>query len=105
MALTGFPDAPPLGPPAGLVDGLTRIGSILEQRSAEMGRPVAVDSLALLGERAAIAGLRRHGTMSCGGGTRLFETADGWLAVSQARRDDIDLHPARLSLDEPPDDP
>jgi crotonobetainyl-CoA:carnitine CoA-transferase CaiB-like acyl-CoA transferase len=105
MALTGPADGPALGPPAGLVDGMTRFGAVLERRSTQLGRPVAVDALQLLGERAAIAGLSRHGAISCGGGTRLLETSDGWLAVSLARADDIDLLPAWLALDDAAEDP
>ncbi len=105
MALTGFADGPPLGPPAGLVGGLTHIGAILDRRSAQLGRRVEVEPLGLLAERAAIAGLHRRGTVSCGGGTRLIETADGWIAVSLARRDDIELLPAWLELDAAAEDP
>jgi hypothetical protein len=105
MALTGLAHESPLGPPAGLVDGLTRIGAILERRSAQLGQPIDVDPMALLAERAAVAGLRRHGAVSCGGGTRLLATSDGWLAVSLARRDDIDLLAAWLALDDTPEDP
>jgi CoA-transferase family III len=99
MALTGPPDGPPLGPPAPLVDGLIRIGTVVGRRSAQLGRPVDIEPLTLLGERAAVAGLRRRGTVSCGGATRLIETADGWLAVSLARREDIELLPAWLGLE------
>lgn len=101
MALTGRPDGPPVGPPAGLVasvgelwgrflDGVTRLG----------GSPVVLDPLALLGERAAIAGLVRGGQVSCGGATRLLRATDGWLAVTLARDDDWALLPAWLGLDE-----
>jgi CoA-transferase family III len=105
MALTGYPDGPPLGPPAPLVDGLTGIGTIIGRRSAQLGRSVAIEPLTLLGERAAVAGFRRRGSVSCGGATRLVQTADGWLAVSLARRDDIELLPAWLSLEEAAEDP
>src|SRR6476646_5965117 len=91
MALTGFAVGPPLGPPAGLVEKLTNIGDVLDRTSAQLGRPVDVEPLTLLAERAAIAGFRRRGSVSCGGATRLIETADGWMAVSLARRDEIAL--------------
>ncbi len=58
-----------------------------------------VDAPALLAERAAIAGFGRHGDRSCGGGTRLLECADGWLAVTLARDDDIVAIPAWLEVD------
>lgn len=101
MALTGPSGAPPLGPPAGLVSRLWACAGRL--RSATAGA-VDVDPIALLGERAALAGLRRGGQASCGGSTRLIRALDGWLAVSLARPDDVDLVPAWLALAEPPSD-
>lgn len=100
MALTGRADAEPLGPPAGLVPALSALGDRLRQRTARSGRPVDVDPLALLGERAAIAGLRRRGSVSCGGSTRLLPTSDGWLAVALARPDDDALVPAWLERED-----
>jgi hypothetical protein len=98
LSLTGPPDGPPLGPPAALVPRLFEVAAIL-------GRWVAVDPLAALTARAAIAGLTRGGRVSCGGGTRLLPTGDGWLAVSLARPDDVDLIPAWLGTDAPAADP
>ncbi len=66
---------------------------------------MAVDPLALLGERAAIAGLRRRGAESCGGASRLLPCRDGWVAVSLARPDDVGLVPAWLELTAAPRDP
>jgi hypothetical protein len=94
QALTGDAGGPGLVAPAGVV---TRIEAL--------GRAAGVDGLALLGERAAIAGLTRRGATSCGGATRLLAAADGWLAVSLARPDDEDLVPAWLGLAAAPPDP
>src|SRR5262245_45214535 len=88
MALTGRADRPPLGPPATLVERLEPIGLALR-----------VDPLRLLTERAALMGLTRNGDISCGGATRLVRAADGWLAVSLSRDDDVDAVPAWLELD------
>ncbi len=96
MALTGRRGSPALGPPAGLVPRLGAIGAVLCDRAARIGDTVEVDPLALLGERAAIAGYDRNGTTSCGGATRLLRARDGWLAVSLARDDDAELVPAWL---------
>lgn len=104
MALTGWPDGPGLGPPEPLVPRLQAVAELLEQRSVALGRAVAVDPLALLTERAAAMGLRRRGRTSCGGAARLLSAVDGWLAVSLARDDDVDLVPAWLSLDGEPSD-
>lgn len=48
----------------------------------------------LLGERAAITGLSRQGRISAGGACRLWETADGVLALNLAREEDLELLPA-----------
>ncbi len=91
MSLTGWTERPPLGPPARLVD---RVRSIAGRLGAAIEDPVA-----LLGERAALLGLSRAGATSCGGATRLLPTGDGWIAVSLARPEDLDLLPAWLGVD------
>ena len=78
LALTGTPEVA-LGPPDGLIPGIERLG----HRFADL------DPLALLGERAALLGLGRSGAISCGGGCRLLPAADGWLAASLVRPDDM----------------
>lgn len=98
MALSGRPGAPPLGPPDRLVEGVLAVGERLAAASGELGERVELDWLALLGERAALGGLQRGGTTSCGGATRLLRTADGWLALSLARADDHDLLPAWVGI-------
>ena len=105
MALTGPSSGNPIGPPAPLVDRIGSFGAEIAARSAALGAPVALDWLALLGERAALAGLARRGRISCGGATRLLPTADGWIAVTLARSDDVELIPAWLSIDFEHDDP
>ncbi len=91
MALTGLPEVP-LGPPAGLVDGVEHLG-----------RPFpGLDALALLGERAALMGLWRRGATSCGGSCRILPAAGGWMAVSLPRAEDIETVPAWLELDDVP---
>jgi CoA-transferase family III len=99
MALTGRP-ATPLGPPAGLVAKLDTVAEVLRRRAAALGDPVAIDPVALLGERAAISGLSRRGAVSCGGATRLLRAEDGWFALSLARPDDVELVPALLERDD-----
>ncbi len=98
MALTGRADRAPLGPPAPLVGMLVAAAGALARHSAAGGRQVLLDPLALLGERAALAGLGRRSPISCGGGTRLLAAADGMIAVTLARPDDLTLVPAWLEL-------
>jgi hypothetical protein len=69
--------------------------------SQQLGTLVEVDGPALLAERAAIVGLRRRGATSCGGAARLLVTADGWIALSLARDEDIDSVPAWLETPMP----
>ncbi len=92
MALTGLPDQP-LGPPDGLVQGIDRLARSFP----------GLDALALLGERAALMGLWRRGATSCGGSCRLLPTADGFMAVSLPRAEDMEAVPAWLELDAVPD--
>jgi CoA-transferase family III len=82
--LTGRADGPPLRPAD---DVVTRLDALTGGR------------LELLGERAALAGLTRRGDVSCGGSSRLVPGADGWLAVTLARPDDVDTVPAWLEAE------
>lgn len=96
MWLTGRADGPALGCPAGVVEVLDAASRQLAKHSRRFGTEVRVDALALLGERAAVSGLSRRGSTSCGGATRMLQTADGYLALSLARADDLALLPALL---------
>ena len=92
MALTGLPDHP-LGPPEGLVEGIDRLARSFP----------GVDGLALLGERAALMGLWRRGTTSCGGSCRLLPSGTDFMAVSLPRAEDMEAVPAWLELREVPE--
>ena len=97
MELTGWPDAAPRlapGPLASCAAG----AALALARLAGPAFPAGLDGAALLGERAALAGLGRRGTLAPGGGCRLLRAADGWIAVSLVRADDWALLPAWLSL-------
>ena len=101
MSLTGRADADPLAAPASLVPAVLAMGEELAAATALLGACVWTSiPLALLGERAATAGLTRHGGRSCGGATRLVPALDGWLAVSLPRPDDVELLPAWLGGDD-----
>jgi len=63
----------------------------------------ALDGAALLGERARVLGLRRRGAVSPGGSCRLLATRDGWLALSLARPEDVELLPAWLEAESAPE--
>jgi crotonobetainyl-CoA:carnitine CoA-transferase CaiB-like acyl-CoA transferase len=101
MALTGFADAPPLlapGPLASVARAVlgTITGIARELPFAHSSKLESIDGPALLGERAAIAKLRRQGTTAPGGSCHLIPCADGWIAVNLARPEDLELVPAWL---------
>ncbi len=92
MALTGQQNGPLLAPPRGLVSRVRWVEQMLARNVADVP-----DLMAVLGERAAIANLQRSGQTSCGGGTRLLGTHDGWVALALARPEDVELIPAWLA--------
>jgi hypothetical protein len=101
MALTGRRGGPPLpapGHPASATRGALALLHALSR--ALHPPPVAGPRLpdaGVLGERAAIVGLRRDGPRSPGGAFRPLPTRDGWLGLSLPRADDLDLLPALLA--------
>ncbi|MGD9701411.1 MAG: CoA transferase [Acidimicrobiia bacterium] len=101
--LTGRPGGPDLPPPLALVAALRDLPEALRWATSRHGAPVVVDGLALLRERARATGFRRGGARSVGGASRLLRCADGWIAVSLARPEDIDSVPAWLGVEPPPD--
>lgn len=96
MALTGRADGPPLSVPPGVVTAALGYAQDIARLT---DGAVDLDGPALLGERAALEGLRRRGPWSAGGRTRAIRTADGWVAVSLARDTDRDAVPAVVSDD------
>ncbi len=96
MQLTGAEDGPPCAQPARVALAFDDWAAQVAEWSGCVGRRVLVDGAALIGERASLAGLERHGATSCGGGTRLLPALDGWIALSLARADDLALLDAWL---------
>lgn len=99
MSLTGRAEGAPQMCPAPLAscaDGVIRALRCLAPGALVSEFP---DGSALLGERAAIAGLHRNGAVSPGGACRLLRTADCWIAVSLARDVDWTDVPAWLERD------
>jgi hypothetical protein len=95
MALTGPADGPPRLAPGPLASCARGAALALAALSGN-GDWRELDAPALLGERAAIFGLERRGTISPGGSCRLLRAADGWIALNLARPEDRELLPAWL---------
>jgi CoA-transferase family III len=92
--LTGHPGDPPLWPVAALMEGLGATSRRIAHASALLGRRTQPEPDRLLTGRAALLGLSRQGTVSPGGASRLLPTADGWVALTLSRPDDLELVPA-----------
>ncbi|HEY8492327.1 MAG TPA: CoA transferase, partial [Myxococcota bacterium] len=69
MALTGFADGPPRAAPAPAALAMQGAAHAFRAAAARAGRRLVLDGPALLGERAALAGLARAGRRSPGGAT------------------------------------
>jgi hypothetical protein len=91
MQLTGRAGGPPLVAPG---EPATAARAAVLALEALVGRRLGVEGHHLLGERAALAGLRRRAPWSVGGSCRAVRTRDGWVAFSLARPSDADLLPA-----------
>jgi hypothetical protein len=94
MALTGPADGPPSASPAGALAMLRDVTADLAKVTGKTGREVRADAAELLTARAAFAGLTRGGRVSAGGACFLLPAADGWVAVSLSRPDDLAAVPA-----------
>src|SRR3712207_1994953 len=66
-----------------------------------LGAAAGVDALACITERSGLVG--PGGRASLNGTCRLLPTAEGWMALSLARPDDVELLPAWLEADVGPD--
>lgn len=85
MWLTGESEGPPCCNPVPLASCAR--GAMLALSAIAPGTPLPVGP-ELLGERAAIFGLRRAGRVSPGGSCRLLRAADGWIAINLPRDED-----------------
>ena len=101
MALTGEAGGPPLPcPSAELPARLAAAGAVIQLLAATtFGSTLVLDPLALLGERAALTGHTRRGSVAVGGACEMLRAADGWIALNLARADDVALLPAWLEAD------
>lgn len=104
-ALTGPATSAGLGPPRGFLGKLAELEGRIAAACEPVGHRVDLDGLGVLTARAAVAGLQRRGSTSCGGSTRLVRAVGGWFALSLARDDDRELVPAWLGADVPAADP
>ena len=91
MSLTGESSGPPRQVPMGVTLRMEQLATIIEEITK-----LSIDGPALLGERAAIAGLTRQGSRSVGGHAQLVESIDKPICINFARPDDLLLIPAWL---------
>ena len=91
MSLTGESSGLPRQVPMGVTLRMEQLATIIEEITK-----LSIDGPALLGERAAFAGLTRQGSRSVGGYAQLVETIDKPICINFARPDDLLLIPAWL---------
>ena len=94
MWLSGPAQGPPVAAPGGpalLVE--TALGLLAVDRRTPL------PGTELLSERAALLGLHRQGSRSCGGAAHLLPSLDQHVAISLARADDAELLPALISAE------
>lgn len=93
MGLSGLED----GPPA-LASGrwVERFDGVVNDIAELCGQGLRTDAAGFLGERAALVGRGRRGSVSVGGACRMVAAANGVLAVSLARSSDAEAVPAWL---------
>ena len=93
---------PGLGVPDRLVSRFAGLVEFIDQRGAGLADLTGSRGLGLLAERAGAMGLPPARGSSCGGASRFVRCNDGWIVVSLARSDDVDLVSAWLEIDPPP---
>lgn len=96
--LTGPADAPPVLPRVALPSCMDGALAVLRALAPEADL-AEVEGAALLGERAALAALRRGGRVSPGGSARLLWASDGCLVANLPREEDRRSLPAWLGTD------
>ncbi|HVS67721.1 MAG TPA: CoA transferase [Mycobacteriales bacterium] len=106
MALTGSAEGPPRlveGAPATTVRGaLLALGGLARVAGLDAS---SLPDARVLSERAAYMGLAPRGAVSAGGATRLLDAADGQLAITLSRDDDVAALPALTGRDAGGEDP
>jgi crotonobetainyl-CoA:carnitine CoA-transferase CaiB-like acyl-CoA transferase len=96
MWLTGEAGGAPQPAPGHQAASLRGAAAIAAALASHLGARVELDGPALVGERAALLGFSRRGTISPSGASRLLRSADRWVAVTLARAADVDLLAAWL---------
>ncbi len=100
MMLTGHAEGPPRFAAGPLASAARGAALALRSLAGESALDT-LDAPALLGERAALSGLTRHGDRSASGSARLLPACDGTLVLNLPRDDDWHLIPAWLEADLP----
>lgn len=104
MALTGPADGAPSAAPAVVASAMEAAAADLAVATGRWGTAVQVDGPALLGERAALAGMSRQGSVSVGGAAQFVRTRTGWIVLNLPRPEDVASLPALVGATVDPDD-
>ncbi len=94
MALTGWPDGPPIVEPAGIVRALDELSDDFTRATEALGRRIELDGVSLLAARAVFTGHTRQGSTTVGGYGHMVAVADGWVVLNLPRPHDLAALPA-----------
>lgn len=97
----GVPSPAGAGAAVAIQRSLTKTAELTHERTHAV---IALPGVELLGERAAITGMRRSPGGTVGGASRTIRGADGWWVLALARATDRDLVPALIEAIADPDD-
>lgn len=89
-----------MGGANGAVIPLATVADAWLTRLAALTQAGMPDGATLLGERASLNGFDIPGTVSAGGGCRLYDTAEGTIALNLSRPSDDELLPALFGVDQ-----
>lgn len=87
-------DAPPIP-----LTGVANLWVAALARASGDARLAGIDGATLIGERAMLGEFRIPGSVSAGGGCRLYDARDGAVALNLARASDRELLPALFEID------
>lgn len=92
---------PGIAAPVTMIEHVAALTDRLDAHGAGLAERFGPGGLGVLAQRAALVAPSRSGRISGGGAARLVRTADGWVAISLPRPEDVASIPAWLEVELP----
>ena len=84
-------ELPSLGISTDVDTAVARLTAELRARALDLGESVIVDGYDALRERARLLGFHDPSNVSANGHSHVIQCIDGWIVLSLARLDDVDM--------------